>query len=101
MNEFPITLTIADRQYRLIIDRSEEELVRQAGKSIEKLIREFASNYDYKDKQDLLAMVVLQNTTQMLKYEKAHNTDYQKIDTELERINQQLDDYLRSVNPVL
>jgi hypothetical protein len=37
-------------------------LVTEAVKRINETIKRYAENYDFKDKQDLLAMVVLQNT---------------------------------------
>ena len=66
MGEFSITITIADRKYRLTIEKDEEEIVRKASKSIEETIKNYAKNYAFKDKQDLLAMIALQNTTSYL-----------------------------------
>lgn len=62
MNNILITVRVADREYRLNIEREKEELVREAVKRINETIKRYAENYDFKDKQDLLAMVVLQNT---------------------------------------
>ena len=66
MDEFSITVTIADRIYRLTIERKEEEVVRKAVRLIDEKIKEYAKNYAYKDKQDLLAMVALHFTTDAL-----------------------------------
>lgn len=59
MEHIKISVNIADRPYRLKIDKKEEEVVRMATKSIEKRIKEYSENFAYQDKQDLLAMVAL------------------------------------------
>jgi len=69
MEEFTITVTIADRPYRLTIDRDEEEIIRKAEKLINEALRNYSDAYAYNDKQDLVAMVALQFTTNSLKLE--------------------------------
>lgn len=60
MDELSITVVIADRPYKLKVDRSEEEGLRKAAKVIEEQMEKYASYFQFKDKQDLLAMVALQ-----------------------------------------
>lgn len=60
MNELSITVVIADRPYKLKVDRNEEEGLRKAAKVIEEQMEKYASYFQFKDKQDLLAMVALQ-----------------------------------------
>jgi len=62
-DELQITITIEGRPYKLTVDRSEEETVRLAAKSIEGQISHYAKNFKYSDKQDLLAMVALHFAT--------------------------------------
>ena len=69
MSSLSITVTIADRPYRLKIEAGEEETVRKAVKSINEKIKTYADTYAYKDKQDLLAMVALQFSTYVVNYE--------------------------------
>lgn len=69
MDEFSITVTIADRIYRLTIERKEEEVVRNAVRLIDEKMKEYARSYAFKDRQDLLAMVALQKTTALLNHE--------------------------------
>lgn len=71
MEEFSISVNIADRTYKLTIDKQEEEIVRKAAKLINDKIKEFSSNYAFKDKQDLLAMIALQYTSSALNYEQS------------------------------
>ncbi|MFU8843514.1 MAG: cell division protein ZapA [Bacteroidales bacterium] len=63
MDELKITVVIADRSYRLTIERNEEEGVRKAANEINKKVKQYSENYAFNDKQDLLAMVALEKTT--------------------------------------
>jgi cell division protein ZapA len=63
MTELSISIPIADRTYRLAVDKTHEELFRKAAKLIDKRIKDYSTNYAYKDKQDLLAMVALEYAT--------------------------------------
>lgn len=65
-----MTVVIAGRPYRLTINKQDEELVRNAAKLIESKMKNYASDYAFKDQQDLLAMVSLQFATSTLNYEK-------------------------------
>lgn len=69
MDELSITVVIADRPYKLTINRSEEEGVRKAATAIDNQIEKYASYFQYKDKQDLLAMVALQFSVSSIEYE--------------------------------
>jgi cell division protein ZapA (FtsZ GTPase activity inhibitor) len=66
MEELTISVAIADRPYRLTIKRSEEELIRKAASEINKNIKYYSDNFAYNDRQDLLAMVTLEKTTNAL-----------------------------------
>ncbi|MEI6696990.1 MAG: cell division protein ZapA [Bacteroidota bacterium] len=69
MEEISITVRIADRQYKLTIEKEEEEVFRKATKLLAEKLMEYAQNYAFKDKQDLMALVALQYTTSSLKFE--------------------------------
>ncbi len=70
MDELLIKLAIAERPYRLKVRKEQEETFRKATSLINQKIKEYAENFAYKDKQDLLAMVTLQYTTDALNTEK-------------------------------
>ena len=55
-----IKVNIADRPYPLKIEPEEEESIRKAAKIINDKVRELQLKYDGKDKQDFLAMCLLQ-----------------------------------------
>lgn len=70
MDEITITLTIADRPYRLKIVKEEEPVIRKALELIDEKIREYSNNYAFKDKQDLLAMTALHFASNTLRLER-------------------------------
>jgi cell division protein ZapA len=63
MEEFTISVHIADRPYRLTIKREEEEVIRKAANKINDKVKNYSANYAFNDKQDLLAMVALEEAT--------------------------------------
>lgn len=63
MNELTISVIIADRPYRLTIDRNEEEMIRSRANLINEKIKTYSESYAFNDKQDLLAMVALEEAT--------------------------------------
>jgi cell division protein ZapA len=69
MEEITININIADRPYRLTIDRADEEIVRKAAQTINDQMRDYARHFAYKDKQDLLSMVAIQYAISSLKNE--------------------------------
>lgn len=76
MEEVTILIKIAERQYRLTVNKEEEEYVLAAAEKINKMLGEYSASFAFKDKQDLLSMVCLQNTTALNKKELAeHNNE--------------------------
>ncbi|MEZ5082431.1 MAG: cell division protein ZapA [Bacteroidales bacterium] len=73
MNELTISVIIADRPYRLKINREEEEMIRSGANTINEKIKTYSENYAFNDKQDLLAMVALEEATTARKHTNALN----------------------------
>jgi len=94
MEDFSISVTIAERNYKLTIGRQEEEIVRKAVKLINDKIKEFASNYAFKDKQDLLAMIALQYTSNALNLEQTNGYNNSKLKEKLLDLDKVLDQHL-------
>ncbi len=94
MNGQHISVIIADRPYRLKVNNEhEEEQFRKAGKLINEKLQEYARHFAFRDKRDLLAMVVLQFAVDFLKSKQA--IDYQdELKDKLNDIDQLLDIYL-------
>jgi cell division protein ZapA (FtsZ GTPase activity inhibitor) len=90
MEEISITVRIADRQYKLTIEKNEEEVFRKATKLLTDKLIEYAQNYAFKDKQDLLALVALQYTTSSLKFEEQVNFNDNELVFRLNEIDKVL-----------
>ena len=99
MDELSISLPIADRSYRLAIDKEHEELFRKAAKLIDKRIKDYSGSYAYKDKQDLLAMVALEYATGYLKNDRLLSENKTQWQAKLVTIDQALDEQLISIKP--
>lgn len=94
MDHILITLNVADREYRLNIERKKEEIVREAVKRINENLKKYAENYDFKDKQDLLAMVVLQNTIKAMELDQQVDFQQNQLSGKLNEINNVLTESL-------
>lgn len=68
-----ISVYIAERKYMLSVLPSEEAGVRSAVEQINVQLKELTGKYAFKDRQDILAMIALLNTTKMIEYEKNLN----------------------------
>lgn len=96
-----ITVKISDRDYKLTVNREDEETVRQAAKLIESRIEEYAKRYAFKDKQDLLSMVVLQYVINSIKLRNKQEYFDHHINQKLMDIDELLDLHLNPKNDVL
>lgn len=85
-----ISVDIAGRIYKVRVKRDEEEVFRTAVETVKTNIKEYANIYAYKDKQDLLAMVLLQ-----------YVTSYMKIKDDNLFCNKQLIEKLEEINSIL
>jgi len=94
MSSFKITVNIADRDYRLNINRGEEEIIREVVKRINNNLRKYAENFEFKDKQDLLAMVVLEQAIKSTELEKQLGFQQNQLSGKLEEIDRVLSEKL-------
>jgi cell division protein ZapA len=94
MNDFLITVRIADREYRLNINKNKEALVRESAKIINENINKYAESFNYKDKQDLLAMVTLQHAIKELELAEQVVFKEEQLFGKLEEIDRVLSDKL-------
>lgn len=68
-NKININVSVAGRPYNLTIDRKDEEDVREAAKKVNNAIRDYSNAFEYKDHQDLFAMMALQFATNSIQLE--------------------------------
>jgi len=93
LNELSININIAGRAYPLLINASEEEIIRQAGKIINEKLQFFSEQFSVKDNQDAIAMFALQYVTDHLK-QKVHTAEEDK------RLNNRLNEVLSTLHSV-
>jgi cell division protein ZapA len=96
MSELSISITIANRPYKLVVEKEQEEAFRNAAKLIDKRINEYSSSYAYKDKQDLLAMIALEYTVSFLQNEQNVNESELRLNDKLSGIDNALNELLKS-----
>ncbi len=63
----PINIVIADRSYRIKIERQEEELIRKTVKMVNDKVTEFKTNLAGKDMQDYVSMALIWFATEQNK----------------------------------
>ncbi|MDR1847977.1 MAG: cell division protein ZapA [Bacteroidales bacterium] len=90
----PITITIAERKYKVKSQPDEEVNFRRASSLIKEKLDAYAQLYAYKDKQDLLAMVLLEYVTQYIKVEQKRNFKDDEVIHTLEKLDNMLDQQL-------
>ena len=90
MDQFTISVKIAERVYRMKIRPEEEEGIRKAAKLINEKVKDYSSTYAYNDYQDLISMVALQFA---VSYVKAGDGE-DKIDEDIGERLTKIDNYL-------
>ena len=85
MDKLSIKLHIANRIYPMKIDRKSEEYIRNAVKKIAGRIKFYEQNYAIKDKQDLLAMCLIEYAS---KFESINSKNVIQDDGLTDRLNE-------------
>jgi len=76
-NRLKIKITIAGRPYPLTVSQTQAEVIKLAADKIQEGVRKLELQYDVKDKQDILAMYILQELSK-----KEQVNQHQTIETE-------------------
>ena len=79
-----IKLHIANRIYPMKIERNSEEYIRNAVKKIEARLKFYEENYAIKDKQDMLAMCLIEYAS---KFESVNNKNVVEDDGLTQKLN--------------
>lgn len=88
MSDLKVKINIAGRQYPLTISADEEEAVRNAGKEINDLIKEFEERYAVTDKQDAISMVALQMASKYNMLKKSESGIEDQVSKKLTELTQ-------------
>jgi len=94
MNEITITITLADRNYRLTVKKEEEELVRKAALEVNQRLKKYTEQYSYTDYQDLLAMIALEMVITLGTERRSAQHDEQVLSERIQALEQLIDPYI-------
>jgi cell division protein ZapA (FtsZ GTPase activity inhibitor) len=89
-----ITVLIAGRSYPLVVDKVEEQVVLQTVKAINERVTQLQAQFQSKDKQDCLAMCLLEFTISQVNTSNTPSTDTQAMHRTLNRLEQSIDEML-------
>ena len=92
MDKLSIKINIANRFYPMKIERSLEESIRNAVKNIESRLKFYEDNYEIKDKQDILAMCLIEYATKLEKLNSNKVINDDGISDKLIKLDQLLSD---------
>ena len=93
MDKLSIKLNIANRFYPMKIERSSEESIRNAVKKIDDRLKFYENNYEIRDKQDLLAMCLIEYASKLEKINKNKFINDDGISEKLSNLDKLLSDF--------
>ena len=93
MDKLSIKLNIANRFYPMKIDRSSEEVIRNSVKKIDNRLKFYEDNYAIKDKQDLLAMCLIEYASKLEKINQNKFISDNGISEKLTKLDELLVDF--------
>ncbi len=96
MGKLKINVAVAGRNYPMNIDRKDEESIRNAVSTIDKMVKSFESKYAVRDKQDVLAMCCVQFASKLEKLQGRADIDDQELQNQLDTLDVLLSEVLRS-----
>jgi len=85
-----IKVIIAGRPYNLSVKKDEEELVRKAAEQLNETIKNYSQTFEYKDHQDLFAMVALQNVANAIRIEEDKSFKDEEMEQKLSELDKML-----------
>tara|TARA_B110000263_G_scaffold153566_1_gene133288 strand:+ start:291 stop:575 length:285 start_codon:yes stop_codon:yes gene_type:complete len=94
MDKLSIKINIANRFYPMKIERSSEENIRNAVKNIDVRLKFYEDNYEIRDKQDILAMCLIEYAS---KLEKLNNNKFINDDGLSDKLSK-LDELLSDID---
>lgn len=89
-----IRIAIADRLYPLLIDPSQEEGMRKAQRKINEMLKFYEENYEVQDKQDVIAMCLIQLATEFEMTDTISHEENTILDKKLKTLDSLLDLHL-------
>ena len=91
MGELSIKIKIFDREYPMKVKPEDEEKIRTACKTINDMLKGYATRFKIDDKQDLLAMLAFDSLVEKLTAEKFISGKSEFLSDKLSELNGLLD----------
>ena len=95
-DEIRINVIIAERSYRMTVNKADEAKVLKAAEMLNDRIKSYKQAYDYRDYQDLLSMLCLQLATLNVKYESDAAYKDQRMEQKLDELSTLLSENINS-----
>ena len=89
-----IKIKIANRTYPMTINQDSEENIRSSVKKIEERIKFYEKNYAIQDRQDVLAMCLIETAAKLESVSNNTSKEDQDVQIKLESINSTLSEIL-------
>jgi cell division protein ZapA len=89
-----IKINIANRIYPMTINRDAEENIRKSVKNIEERLKFYEKNYAIKDRQDLLAMCLIEIATKLESVNDSDSKENNDIEIKLSSIESALSEII-------
>lgn len=89
-----IKINIANRTYPLTINRNAEENIRKSVKKIEERLKFYEKNYAIKDRQDLLAMCLIEVASKLESINDTAFKEYNDVELKLASIESALSEVI-------
>lgn len=96
MTEVTVSLTIAGRSYPLKVNSDDVARLNEAEKMINARLELYEKSFSVKDKQDLLAMCIINFATEITR-KQAEIKDFEHIALQLKDTEQYLNTYLNKI----
>lgn len=90
-----MNVLIAERLYPLKVTKSDEERVLAAAKLVNEMIKEYQSQYDGKDKQDYMAMCLLNFAVEQTNLQTVTQQDNRFLEEKILELETVLSDFSR------
>lgn len=87
MGELSVRIKIADREYPMKVEASDEARIRNAGKQINERMKAYRERFGIDDKQDLLAMVAFDCLVDTLQPDDARNVTDEGVVEKISALN--------------
>ncbi|WP_128330360.1 cell division protein ZapA [Apibacter sp. HY039] len=82
-----VNIRVAGRNYPLVVQEDEEEVLRNAAKRLEEYVVRFEKNYSISEKQDALAMSALQLASELENLLKEKTKEQEEILLRIKKIS--------------